>query len=166
MRSRELARQSRRAQNDVLSTVRVCVRVDKNGQPVLLQPHLVRPTVSEIRKENDWGRLLGAIDREFFWLTTLCLVGLRQRMQTFSYYTEVSLLDVLKVERKHVGLYNLLLPGALATAWLRYLRYLERSRRKILRRVFDGVTLRLAFSTDASMQKRLLGIVIDIVETA
>lgn len=162
-RSRALARQSRRGQNDVLSTVRVCVHVDENGQPVTATPHLVRPTASEVRQENNCGVFVGAIDRDFFWLTALALVGLRQRLQTFRFYTEVSLLDIIKVEWKHLGLRNLLLPGGLATAWF---EYIEQSRRKTLRRIFNGLTRRQIFLTHSPTPKRLLKMAIDVLEAA
>ena len=82
--SQALSRQSRRAQNDVLTAVGVCVRVDKNGKPLASHgendPDL-RPAVKTILKENDYGLFLATSDWVLFCLAELCLLGLRQRLQ-------------------------------------------------------------------------------------
>ena len=72
------------AQNDVLTAVGVCVRVDKNGKPLASHgendPDL-RPAVKTILKENDYGLFLATSDWVLFCLADLCLIGLRQRLQ-------------------------------------------------------------------------------------
>ena len=82
--SRGLVRQSRRAQNDVLTAIGVCVRVDKNGKPITNRkeddPEL-SPTLQATLKENDYGLFLATADWALFCLADLCLLGLRQRLQ-------------------------------------------------------------------------------------
>lgn len=83
--SRELVRQSRRAQNDVLTTVGVCVRVDKETKRVVTHGNDddadLRPAVGAIMKENEYGLFLSTSDWALFSITNLYLLGLRQRMQ-------------------------------------------------------------------------------------
>ena len=84
MVSKGLMRQSRRAQNDVLTAIGVCVRVDKNGQPITNSkeddPEL-SPALQATLKENDYGLFLATADWALFYLADLCLLDLRQRLQ-------------------------------------------------------------------------------------
>ena len=157
-RSKELARQSRRAQNDILSTVNVCVRVDKNGLPVIAGEKIDRLRVNEIRKENSCGLLLGTADWCFFCLTNLCLVGLRHRLQTFSFYTDVSLMDIIKVEWKHL---DLLFPGAVATFLF---RYLEHARSQRLRSLYNRLTRQYIWPVRSTTCRKRLRMAMDVSE--
>ncbi len=87
LESRTLLRQSRRAQNDVLATVGVCVGVDENGKAV--QPQVNRRNsdsndtskVQSVMRENELGLLLVGADTGLFFLGTFWVLGLRQRLQ-------------------------------------------------------------------------------------
>ena len=156
--SKDLARQSRRAQNDILSTVNVCVRVDKNGLPVIASTKMDRPRVNEIRKENSCGLLLGTADWCFFCLTNLCLVALRHRLQALSFYTDVSFTDIISVECKYL---DLLFPGALATFLF---RYLEHARSQRLRTLYNRLTRQYIWPVRSATRRNRLRMAMDVLE--
>lgn len=85
--SRALLRQSRRAQNDVLATVGVCVGLDENGTAVRPEVHQKesdinnRIKVESVMRENEVGLLLVAADIGLFFVGTFWVLGLRQRLQ-------------------------------------------------------------------------------------
>ena len=85
--SRLLSRQSRRAQNDVLATVGVCV-VDERANLCAVPPKHTRNNQSIeksrirlIRRENEIGMSIAAADLGLFCLSSIFLLGLRHRMQ-------------------------------------------------------------------------------------
>lgn len=84
--SRAAARRSRRAQNDVLSTVGVCVGVDANGQPKISPegPKAQRAEKEEVKsvmRENEIGLFIAAADNGLFHLAINFAYGLRNRLQ-------------------------------------------------------------------------------------
>ena len=85
--SRSAARRSRRAQNDVLATVGVCVNVDKNGKLVTassLDSSFDKAKVKklqEIATENLVGIWLGVVVNLVNFLSTFFVEGLRERFQ-------------------------------------------------------------------------------------
>lgn len=85
--SRALLRQSRRAQNDVLATVGVCVGVDENGKTTRQQVNQKetdindRLKVESVMRENEVGLLQVAADIGLFFVGTFWVLGLRQRLQ-------------------------------------------------------------------------------------
>ena len=160
-RTKELARQSRRAQNEVLSTVNVCVRVDKAGQPVIDGKRNDTSAVQTIREENSLGLLLDTADWCAFCLAELSLVSLRHRLQTFSFYNNASLLEIMKTEWKHLGPRGFLLPGALATCIFRWAEY-DRPRR--LRNLYNRITRHFIWPIDSRSRRKQLKIAIDIME--
>ena len=83
--SRELSRQSRRAMNDVLATVGVCVGVNQAGHKVAVgdrsKPAVERATIDAISTENSIGLIIGSIDLALISLAGVATVGLKQRLQ-------------------------------------------------------------------------------------
>ena len=85
--SRAAARRSRRAQNDVLSTVGVCVGVDADGQPTKLSPEgpkaqrAEKQEIESVMRENEIGLFIAAADNGLFHLAINFAYGLRNRLQ-------------------------------------------------------------------------------------
>ena len=83
--SRALSRQSRRAINDILTTVGVCVGVDADGQirPVHdgSQAALDKSKVIGVIRENEIGILVALAEGIFDYLAGLWIVGLRYRLE-------------------------------------------------------------------------------------
>lgn len=84
--SRELGRQSRRAMNNVLATVGVCVGVSPNHHlmhPIhgRSKPVLDRSKIRSISSENTIGLILDTIDLGLISVASLSTVGLRHRLQ-------------------------------------------------------------------------------------
>ena len=83
--SRALSRQSRRAINDILTTVGVCVGVDADGQirPVHngSRAALDNSRVTGIIRENEIGMLVGLTEAALDDLAGACTAGLRYRLQ-------------------------------------------------------------------------------------
>ena len=83
--SRALIRQSRRAINDVLTTVGVCVGVDADGQvrPVYDGSivTLDKSKVTGIIRENEIGLLIGFTEAALDDLARMSTTGLRYRLQ-------------------------------------------------------------------------------------
>ena len=85
--SKELSRRLRRAQNDILASVGICVDV-KDGSRVLrrrLDGFKGRPLDSSKVKlagrENVAGFFISGQDNGLFWLSHFCVLGFRQRFQ-------------------------------------------------------------------------------------
>lgn len=85
--SRALARTSRRAQNDVLSTVGICVGVHEDGRPADAPSTLAKAAkhdtarIESVRKENEIGLLLSAASNGIFFLGIWWIGGVRNRLQ-------------------------------------------------------------------------------------
>jgi len=83
--SSELTRQSRRAMNDVLATVGVCVGVDRHGQKMTIndrsRPSFDREKIDSITMENEMGLILDSVDMMLVSLASMIAVGFRQRLQ-------------------------------------------------------------------------------------
>lgn len=88
--SRELSRESRRAMNDVLTTVGVCVEVDADGQKMTMndrkRPSFDNTIVESVRKENELGLIVDDIDMMLVSLSDMFTIGLRQRLQVCEVY--------------------------------------------------------------------------------
>ena len=83
--SRALSRQSRRAINDILTTVGVCVGVDTDGQ---IRPvhdgrtaALDQSKITSVIRENEIGLLVGFAEAALHDLAGMCITGLRYRIQ-------------------------------------------------------------------------------------
>ncbi|KAI9871875.1 MAG: hypothetical protein M1830_002347 [Pleopsidium flavum] len=115
--SRAFARTSRRAQNDVLSTVGICVGVHEDGRPADAPFTLGRASkrdaarIESVRKENEIGLLMSAASHGIFFLSHWWIVGVNNRIQTFSFYSGIPLTQVLKIECEQFGLFKLLFAG-------------------------------------------------------
>lgn len=86
--SRALSRQSRRAINDILTTVGVCVGVDADGQvrPVHDNGSLAaldKSKVTGIIRENEIGVLIGLAEALLDDLASMWAIGLRFRLQVW-----------------------------------------------------------------------------------
>ena len=85
--SRASARRSRRAQNDVLSTVGVCVGVDADGKPTKISSEgpkaqtADKEKIESVMKENEIGLFIAAADNGLFHLAVNFAYGLRNRLQ-------------------------------------------------------------------------------------
>lgn len=83
--SRALSRQSRRAINDILTTVGVCVGVDADGQIRPVQDGslaaLDKPRVTGVVRENEIGMLVGFTEVALDYLAGMCITALRHRLQ-------------------------------------------------------------------------------------
>ena len=83
--SRALSRQSRRAINDILTTVGVCVGVDADGHTRPVHDGslaaLEKSKVTRVIRENEIGMLVGFMEAALDDLTGMCTVGLRYRLQ-------------------------------------------------------------------------------------
>lgn len=84
--SRLLSRQSRRAQNDVLASVGVCVDERATGlsaPPQFVKKHhsAEKSKIKLIKRENEIGLSIAAADFGLFCLAGVFLLGLRHRMQ-------------------------------------------------------------------------------------
>ncbi|KAL2040070.1 hypothetical protein N7G274_006973 [Stereocaulon virgatum] len=114
--SRALSRQSRRAQNDVLVTVGVCVGVNADGQPIQsqledLRNHVLdKSQIDAVVRENDIGLLVSSADNTLV-LASLYAVGFRRRLQTFRFYSGVPLTHIVRTEWDQFGLLRLFFAG-------------------------------------------------------
>lgn len=100
--SRSLARQSRRAINDILTTVGVCVGVDADGElrpiPDGSTSALDKVKIAGVIRENEIGMLVGFIESILDVLIGVYTIGLRCRIQTFRFYRPATLTTIIKSE--------------------------------------------------------------------
>ena len=127
--SEYLREQSRRAQNSVSSLLndyrdKIAQQHENSNNKLPIDP----AELQTVRSENEIGLLILAGDQDLSLSTSLCLVGVRQRLQvsrfsansgrltnhctqTFHLYTGASLWEVLKFEWIHFGLKKMLFAG-------------------------------------------------------
>lgn len=83
--SRGLTRQSRRAMNDILATVGVCVGVGADGHKMTInnqsRPSFDRAVIDSITVENEIGLVVDSADMMLVSLASMFAIGLRQRLQ-------------------------------------------------------------------------------------
>ena len=85
--SRSLARRARRAQNDILTTVGVCVFVDKNGRRIPVpsedpkNKQLERNEILSVISESEFGFWLGAAEGSLWPLLLNGLGAMRLRLE-------------------------------------------------------------------------------------
>lgn len=85
--SRALSRTSRRAQNDVLSTVGICVGVHEDGRPAAAPFTIAKASnfeaakIDEVRNENEIGLIMSAASQGAFFFSIWWIAGLRNRIQ-------------------------------------------------------------------------------------
>ncbi|MCJ1396024.1 hypothetical protein MMC18_008911 [Xylographa bjoerkii] len=118
--SRSLARRSRRAQNDILTTVGVCVTVDKNGRRIpptsisLENQQLERKQILSVISESEFGFWLGAAEGSLWPLLMNGLGALRLRLETFGTYSGIPLIDSFRIEWHRFGALKWLFAGIVA----------------------------------------------------
>ncbi len=87
LESKALSRQYRRAHNDVLEMVGICAGVQTEGQPIKSQldsqrkPTLDKAAVDAVVRENEVGLLVGSADISLLYLSNMCTIGLKHRLQ-------------------------------------------------------------------------------------
>lgn len=83
--SRATSRQSRRAMNDVLATVGVCVGINTDGHKISMndrgRPTFDRAKLDAIVRENELGLLVDSADMALLSLASMSTAGLRHRLQ-------------------------------------------------------------------------------------
>ena len=84
--SRQLARRNRHAQNDILTTIGVCVSVDEEGQaqsnlPPGAKTPAERKQASVIIEEHWYGSMIGSISEMSAEAASLWILFLSKRMQ-------------------------------------------------------------------------------------
>lgn len=89
--SRSLSRESRRAMNDVLATVGVCVGIGADGEKVTMndrnKPSFDNTVVDSVRVENELGLMVDSIDIMLVSLSNMFTIGMRQRLQVCGAYS-------------------------------------------------------------------------------
>ena len=87
LESKALSRQYRRAHNDVLEMVGICVGVQAEGQPIKSRldsqrkPTLEKSAVDSVVRENEVGLLVLSADTSLLYLSNMCISGLKHRLQ-------------------------------------------------------------------------------------
>ena len=82
-----MSRQYRRAHNDVLEMVGICVGVQAEGQPIKSRldsqrkATLEKSAIDAVVQENEVGLLVLSADTSLLYLSNMCTSGLRHRLQ-------------------------------------------------------------------------------------
>ncbi|EGC45629.1 conserved hypothetical protein [Histoplasma capsulatum var. duboisii H88] len=109
--SKALARQLRRAKNDILSTMGIVV----SGEDGTLGISKERQRMNLLSTENDYGLALATLDQVAMFFSSWWTTSLAARIQTFKRYTHVPFLQIIRTERSEVGLFGFY--GAGIPAW-------------------------------------------------
>ncbi|EED15267.1 conserved hypothetical protein [Talaromyces stipitatus ATCC 10500] len=97
--SKALARELRRAKNDVLSTMGVVVSGEAGRSSILKD----KKAVNAITAENDYGLVIVAFDHAMHFFGSWWVSSLSRRVQTFRSYTNIPLIRLFKSERQRFG---------------------------------------------------------------
>lgn len=164
--SRDRVRQSRRAQNDVLTTVGVCVRVDKGVKSLVTHGNdgdddNLRPAISAIMKENEHGLFLSTTDWFLFSMSNMCLLGLRQRMQVFGFYSRVQFGSIVRTEWKRFGAVHFIFAGTVASLAF---RYIENAIPQCFRSIYNDLMRRFVWRIPSPSRKQRISRVMDVSE--
>ncbi|KAL8831065.1 MAG: hypothetical protein Q9191_001077 [Dirinaria sp. TL-2023a] len=149
--SRELVRESRRAQNEVLTTIGVCERVNKGTKSIVAHGGVeedddLRPAIRAIMKENEYGLFLSTTDWFLFSISNMCLLGLRQRMQVFGFYSSVPFGSIVRTEWQHFGAVHFLFAGT------------------CLRSIYNDLMRRFVWRIQSPFRKQRISRVMDVSE--
>ncbi|OJD25113.1 hypothetical protein ACJ73_03525 [Blastomyces percursus] len=109
--SKALARQLRRAKNDILSTMGIVV----SGEDGTLGISKDRQRMNVLSSENDYGLAVATVDQVVMFFSSWWTTSLAARIQTFKRYTHVPFLQIIRLERHKVGLFGFY--GAGIPAW-------------------------------------------------
>ncbi|PGH15862.1 hypothetical protein AJ80_05393 [Polytolypa hystricis UAMH7299] len=110
--SKALAKQLRRAKNDILSTMGIVV----SGEDGSLRVSKERQRLNQLAAENDWGLALATLDQVAMCVSSWWATSLSSRFQTFGRYTHMHLMDVLRIERRRAGFFGFYFGGVPAWA--------------------------------------------------
>ncbi|KAL2370040.1 hypothetical protein RJZ57_005524 [Blastomyces gilchristii] len=105
--SKALARQLRRAKNDILSTMGIVV----SGEDGSLGISKERQRMNLLSSENDYGLAMATIDQVVMFFSSWWTTSLAARIQTFKRYTHVPFLQIIRLERHKVGLFGFYAAG-------------------------------------------------------
>ncbi|EEH19156.2 hypothetical protein PABG_01475 [Paracoccidioides brasiliensis Pb03] len=100
--SKALARQLRRAKNDILSTMGIVV----SGEDGNLGISKERQHMSLLSTENDYGLAMATLDQVFMFCSSWWTTSLAARIQTFKKYTHVPFMQIIHLERNELGLFS------------------------------------------------------------
>ncbi|MCJ1251174.1 hypothetical protein MMC30_008405 [Trapelia coarctata] len=115
--SRANARRLRRAQNDILTTIGVCVSVDKDGKLVPSssmdsdKEEREKNKLASIISENEFGFWLSAAQAAALLLTSSCATCIRQDVETFPHFSEFSFLGLIQLQLRYKGLLRTFFSG-------------------------------------------------------
>ncbi|MCJ1471836.1 hypothetical protein MMC13_000477 [Lambiella insularis] len=173
--SRSQARQSRRAQNNILETVGVCVSVDKHGRLVPASSISMAKEQSEMNgirsliNENENGFWLGSAEVAFFALSASCVAGLRLRvevvlsnssiaslfinqyLQTFNIFASIPMREVVRMEWRRFGPLKWLFAGVPAAF---VFEILDAGRGVVIEEIRDALLNHLGESSLPEKQRR------------
>ncbi|OJD18727.1 hypothetical protein AJ78_01264 [Emergomyces pasteurianus Ep9510] len=105
--SKALARQLRRAKNDILSTMGIVV----SGEDGTLGISKERQRMNLLSTENDYGLAMATLDQVVMFFSSWWTTSLASRIQTFKRYTHVPFLQIIRIERSRVGLFGFYCAG-------------------------------------------------------
>ncbi|KAL1871856.1 hypothetical protein Plec18167_007007 [Paecilomyces lecythidis] len=105
--SRTFGKELRRAKNDILSTMGIVV----SGEDGTLSISKEKQKVNIIAAENDYGLVMATLDQVFMFLGSWWTTSLGGRIQTFRSYTHVPLMNIVRFERRAVGLFGVYFAG-------------------------------------------------------
>ncbi|MCJ1376649.1 hypothetical protein MMC20_007892 [Loxospora ochrophaea] len=165
--SERKARSARLAQNDVLATIGVCVGVDADGKVVSTTPcnaasHAAELAKTElIMKENDFGLFLGVVDMGLVSVAAYFALGLRNRLQTFSTSSPLSLVDVVQIEWRRLGPLDFILAGLPASFTFTALIQAQKYTVKVL---YEALMRRYVWPIKSRKRRNRILRITDIIE--
>ncbi|PGH15708.1 hypothetical protein AJ79_02302 [Helicocarpus griseus UAMH5409] len=109
--SKALARQLRRAKNDILSTMGIVV----SGEDGNLGISKERQRMNLLSAENDYGLAMATLDQVVTFFSSWWTTSLSARIQTFKRYTHTPFMQIIHTERNTVGLFGFYCAGV--PAW-------------------------------------------------
>ncbi|OAX84454.1 hypothetical protein ACJ72_01178 [Emergomyces africanus] len=105
--SKALARQLRRAKNDILSTMGIVV----SGEDGTLGISKERQRMNLLSTENDYGLAMATLDQVLMFFSSWWTTSLAARIQTFKRYTHMPFLQIIRLERSKIGLFGFYCAG-------------------------------------------------------
>ncbi|KAK2753587.1 hypothetical protein FQN54_007364 [Arachnomyces sp. PD_36] len=109
--SRALARQLRRAKNDILSTMGIVVSGEDGSRGASKEKEKLKLLVLE----NDYGLAMATLDQVSMFVASWWTRSLGNRIQTFKSYTNIPLMHIMREERRHFGFFGFYGAGIPAT---------------------------------------------------
>ncbi|TPX20975.1 hypothetical protein DIZ76_016872 [Coccidioides immitis] len=110
--SKASAKQHRRAKNDILSTMGIVVS-GKNKKPATAKE---RENAALLEKENRYGISIGTLDQIFTFIASWWTSSLSSRIQTFKYYNQATLIQIMSFEQRRGSLVGCYFSGM--PAWV------------------------------------------------